>query len=147
MIARPLELASRLRPPPRSFDAWFYVNAAALALFFLFFGSRWVLAPGLGVDFRLPEVAGVRAGGEPATDYVTVRRSGQIYAPSGRLSLEQFRAWLKAEAQGKRRPSLLVRASAGVTTAEMADIASAAHEAGFRVIWAAEEPPGDDAGN
>lgn len=150
MITRPLDLASRLRPPPKSFDALFYVNVAALALFFLLFGSRFVLAPGLGVDFRLPEVKGARAGASSASHYVTVGRAGQIYAPTGRLTLPEFRSWLLQQARAWRAahpgaasgPTLLVRASAGVTTSEMADISSAASDAGFRVIWAAEEPQG-----
>ena len=53
MITRPLDLAAKMRAEPRSFDALFYVNVGVLALFFLVFGSRFVLAPGLGVDFKL----------------------------------------------------------------------------------------------
>ena len=56
MITRPLDLAAKLRPEPRRFDALFYVNVGVLALFFLVFGSRFVLAPGLGLDFKLPEM-------------------------------------------------------------------------------------------
>ena len=55
MITRPLDLASKLRPEPRSLDALFYVNVGVLALFFTMLGSRFVLAPGLGVDFQLPK--------------------------------------------------------------------------------------------
>ena len=72
MITRPLDLASRLRPPPRNFDAWFYVNAGLLVLFFYWFGSRFILAPGLGVNFQLPRIAGARAGAAPATHHITV---------------------------------------------------------------------------
>ncbi len=140
MITRPLELAARLRPAPRTFDAWFYVNAGVLALFFTMFGSRFVLAPGLGVDFQLPRISGATRGAGEATHFVTVMPSGQIYAPEGRLSMVQFRAWLRQEGRAAPHPGLLVRASAGVTTARMAEIASAANEAGFRVIWAADDP-------
>jgi hypothetical protein len=40
MITRPLDIASHLSPPPRSFDVLFYVNVGALAVFFFLFGSR-----------------------------------------------------------------------------------------------------------
>lgn len=49
MITRPLDLASRLRPPPRGLDWLFVMNVALVALFFSLFGSRFVLAPGLGL--------------------------------------------------------------------------------------------------
>ena len=48
MITRPLDLASKLRPEPRNFDWLFFVNAGLLVLFFVLFGSRFVLAPGEG---------------------------------------------------------------------------------------------------
>jgi biopolymer transport protein ExbD len=140
MITRPLDLASRLQPPPRRFDGLFFVNVGLIALFFSLFGSRFVLAPGLGVDFRMPEMPGALAGASPAESVISVRPSGQIFA-DGLLNLPQLRAWLKREAKKSRQPSLLVRASAGVPVSELADIASAAHQAGFvRVVLGAEEP-------
>jgi biopolymer transport protein ExbD len=142
MITRPLELASRLRQPPRNFDAWFYVNAGMLVFFFYLFGSRFVLAPGLGVDFRLPTVAGASASAASATDYIKVLQSGQIYGDQGLLDLPQLRAWLQAEKKRSPHPSLLVVADAGVTTDYIAEIFSAATDAGFRVTLAAKEPDG-----
>jgi len=58
MITRPLDLASKLRPPPRDFDFVFLVNGGLIVMFFMLFGSRFVLAPGLGVDFIMPEMPG-----------------------------------------------------------------------------------------
>jgi biopolymer transport protein ExbD len=140
MITRPLDLASRLRPEPRNFDAWFYVNGAVLAVFFLVFGSQFILAPGLEVDFRLPAVAGARAGAATATHYITVKNSGEIFGNDGLMNLAQLAAWLQAEAPKTAQPVLLVKASAGVTSAQIAQIYSAAFGAHFRVLWAAEEP-------
>ena len=68
MIARPLDLASRLRPPPQGMGSLHYVNVGLLCLFFSLFGSRFVLAPGLGLDFQLPQLAGAQAGAAQATD-------------------------------------------------------------------------------
>lgn len=137
MITRPLDLASRLRPEPRRFDTLFYVNVGALVLFFFVFGSRFVLAPGLGVDFQVPTMPSVS--GAFTTSTISVKNSGQIFA-DGLLSLPQLREWLKAEAKRNKHPSLLVRMSAGVPVSLQTDIVSAAREAGFNsVMLAAEE--------
>jgi len=99
-----------------------------------------VLAPGLGVDFRMPELVGARAGAATTQRVISVLPSGQIFA-DGLLNKPQLRLWLKAEAAKLKAPSLLVRASAGVPLSELADIISIAHEAGFvRVVVGAEEP-------
>ena len=141
MIARPLDLASRLRPPPQGADALHYVNVGLVALFFSIAGSRFILAPGLGVDFQLPEMTGAQAGAGQATHVISVLRSGQIFSENGLVDPGQLREWLKARAPaGGPRPTLLVRARAGVTLAELASIEDAAREAGFGVLLGAEEP-------
>jgi len=143
MIARPLDLATRLRPPPQGTNALHYVNVGLLGLFFLMFGSRFVLAPGLGVDFQLPELAGARSGGAQPTHVISVLRSGQIFSQDGLVDLGQLRDWLQARAGRDPHPTLLVRASSGVTLSELIDIEGAAHEAGFKVLLGAEERGGD----
>jgi biopolymer transport protein ExbD len=147
MIARPLDLASRLRPPPHGTGALHYVNVGLLGLFFSIFGSRFVLAPGLGVDFQLPEMAGARAGAAQTTSYViNVLRSGQIFTEDGLVDMGQLRAWLRVRAGREKRPTLLIRASSGVTLSELVEIQEAAREAGFgRVLWAAQDTGADAA--
>ena len=144
MITRPLDLASKLRPEPRNFDALFFVNVGLLVLFFQLFGSRFVLSPGLGVDFKLPEMPGALAGAMATTSTISVKNSGQIFA-DGLITMEQLRVWLKLEAKRTKHPSLLVRMSAGVPVSVQNDIVSAAREAGFgaNIVLAAEEAPGD----
>jgi len=147
MITRPLDLAAKLRPEPRNFDGWFFVNGALIVVFFFLFGSRFVLAPGLGVDFQMPVMPGALAGAATTERVISVRQSGQVFADDGLLNLPQLRAWLKVEAAKLKRPSLLVRASAGVSVSELAEIVSAAREAGFaRVVLGAEEATGEGAG-
>jgi biopolymer transport protein ExbD len=141
MITRPLDLASRMRSPPRSLDWLYFVNAGLIALFFVLFGSRFVLAPGLGVDFRLPEVAGGNLHASPTTHVISVGHSGQILTNDGLRSLEELRTWLKEQARTVAEPSLLVRVDRDVTTAVFAEISGAAHAAGFSVMVAAGEPP------
>jgi biopolymer transport protein ExbD len=142
MIARPLDLASKLRPEPRNFDWLFYVNAGLLVLFFSLFGSRYVLTPGFGVDFRLPNVAGANANAKHATHVISVDSSGQILTNDGRRTIQQLEEWLVAEGRSTKDPVLLVRGDANVRSAVIADISSAAQKAGFvmPVLWAAADP-------
>ena len=140
MITRPLDLASKLRPPPRNLDALFFVNAGLLVLFFSLFGSQFVLAPGLGVDFRLPKVVGASLSARPSTHSITVLKSGQILTPNGNQNLEELARWLQAEAKKIHAPLLLVRMSEGMSMAMLADITNVANKAGFEVVMAADEP-------
>jgi biopolymer transport protein ExbD len=141
VITRPLDVASKLRPEPRNFDVLFYVNAGLIALFFTLCGSRFILAPGLGVDFQVPVLSGAIAGSATTDRFISVLPSGQIFA-DGLVNMKQLEEWLRAEAKKLRQPSLLVRASADVPIAQLTEIVSAARAAGFtRVVWGAEEPP------
>lgn len=143
MITRPLDLASRLHPEPRNFDALFYVNVGLLVLFFAIFGSRFVLAPGLEVDLKIPQVAGARAGATTTTCHISVLRSGQILTYGGLLTMAQLPDWLKTWAKKDREPALLIRASADVPSGDIYRITSMAHAAGFvRVVLAAEDSAG-----
>ena len=64
MITRPLELETRLSPPPRDLDFVAWVNVGVIVLFFSLLGSSFVLPPGqlFGVDGQnamvLPHIAG-----------------------------------------------------------------------------------------
>jgi biopolymer transport protein ExbD len=138
MIARPLDLASRLRPPPHGTGALHYVNVGLLGLFFALFGSRFVLAPGLGVDFQLPQQAGAQAGAAQASTVISVLRSGQIFTDAGLVDMGQLSAWLKARAGRDPHPTLLIRASSEVSLSKLVEIEGVAREAGFRVLLGAE---------
>jgi biopolymer transport protein ExbD len=139
MITRPLDLASKLKPPPRNLDPVFFVNAGLLVFFFTLLGSRFVLTPGFGVDFRLPVVAGANAAAKHATHVIDVNSSGQILTSDGRRTLDRLEEWLVAEAGTTKEPVLLVRGDADVPSSMLAAISSAAQRAGFvmPVIWAA----------
>jgi biopolymer transport protein ExbD len=118
-----------------------YVNVGLLVLFFDALGSRFVLAPGLGVDFQLPQLAGAQAGAAQTTEVISVLRSGQILtSEQGLVDIVQLRSWLKVRAAREHQPILLVRASSEVTLADLSEIEDAAHDAGFRVLLGAEEP-------
>lgn len=142
MITRPLDLASRLRPEPRRMDWLFYVNGGLMVLFFGLFGSRFVLSPGLGAGFELPQAVGTMDGARPTTHVITVVNAGQIFVGDGVRNLEQLQEWLRAAARTEKQPSLLVRASGSVPSATIVQIVGLANAAGFTVTLAAEEPKG-----
>lgn len=143
MIARPLDLASKLRRPPEGTGALHYVNVGLVALFFFVFGSRFVLAPGLGVDFQLPKLSGAQAGASRTSSVISVLRSGQVFTEDGLVDLNQLREWLRQRAQREKDPALLIRASSGVTLSELVDIQNAARDAGFRRVLLGAEEPGE----
>ena len=139
MIARPLELASRLRPEPRSLDWLFFVNAGLIVMFFSLFGSRFVLAPGLPVTFRLPTVAGAEANAKAPTHVISVVDAGQVFTSDGLRKLADLREWLLREAKRTKSPLLLVRGGADMPIAVLTEISSAASAAGFELLLAASE--------
>jgi biopolymer transport protein ExbD len=139
MITRPLDIASRLRPEPRSMDWLYIVNGGLIAVFFGFFGSRFVVSPGSAVQFELPRAPGVLVDAQPTTHVITVVNAGQIIAGDGPREISQLQGWLDAQARTVREPSLLVRASAQVPTAVLIQIIGMAKAANFKVIVAAEE--------
>lgn len=140
MITRPLDLSARLRPAPRSFLALAIANVGLVAFFFVLFGSRFVLAPGVGADFQLPEVPGATAGAVATTHHLNVVGSGQVFAGDGLRDVSQLRPWLERQAGTAASPSLLVQASREVPLAVVMEIAGLAHAAGFKVHFAATEP-------
>lgn len=147
MITRPLDLASRVRPAPRSFDALFFVNIGALMLFFALFGSHFVLAPGVDVGFVLPSAVGANASAKPPTHVISVLATGQIFTSHGARRLDELSGYFMEQARGIKEPVLLVRGDAGVSIAVMTAITSAAKTAGFvDVLWAAVEASGSSRG-
>lgn len=147
MITRPLELVARLRPDPRNFDWLFYVNGGLIVLFFFLFGSRFVLAPGLGVSFQIPKMAGSTAGAALTTHRISVVRADLIFVDEGAINASDLRGWLDREAKKVQRPSLLVLVGSAVPTTVFTAIASSAHSAGFvHVQMATQEPAAQSGG-
>lgn len=148
MITRPLELAARLRPEPRNFDWLFFVNGGLIVVFFFLFGSRFVLAPGLGINFQIPKMVGALVGAAPTTHRISVVRADLIFVDEGAINnAVDLRAWMGREAKKVQRPSLLVLVGSGVPTTDFTAIASAAHAAGFvHVQMAAQEPTASSGG-
>lgn len=131
MITRPLDLASRLTPVPRGLDTLFYVNVGLLALFFSVFGSAFVLAPGLGIEFALP-VAGDAATSTATTDVViAVPTTGMVVVDGAVVDYVGLAGWLREKAAGGRAKRLLVQASGSLPARDLVEIYALAADAGF----------------
>lgn len=145
MITRPLDLASRPRRPARNFDAFYFINAGLIGLFFFLFGSRFVLAPGLGVGleggFAVPSMAGANEGAVATNVVISVPRSGVALVDEGMVNFARLGEWLQAQAQAHKRPALLIRADKRVPMQDIADIRSMAAAAGFVYVQVAFEEP------
>jgi len=143
MITRPLDLASRPRRMPRNFDAFYFINAGLIVLFFLLFGSRFVLAPGLGVrlngGFTLPAMEGAQAGAVATNVFVSVPRSGVALVDEGMINFTRLGRWLQVRAKEHKAPVLLIRADRRVPMQDIADIEALAAAAGFVYVQVAFE--------
>jgi biopolymer transport protein ExbD len=146
MITRPLDIASHLSPPPRSFDVLFYVNVGALAVFFFLFGSRFVLAPGLLLGGPMPSMQGARAGASRTTCTLTILGSGEIFTDRGVLTQAELPQWLKTEGKGEKNAVLLLIAGVNVPIGVITRIQSMATGAGFAVHLALQEASAGAAG-
>ncbi len=143
MITRPLDLSSRLRPPPRSFDFIFYVNAGLIALMFVLFGSRFVLSPGLGVDFKVPTISAEAAlnGAVPTDVVIAVKGADLAFVEGAKVDSNGLRRWLVERAKGHADLRLLIQADASLSTKDLTDICEMARQAGFAAVQIAAEPP------
>jgi len=145
MIARPLELASRLRPAPRGFDALFYVNVGLIVLFFVLFGSRFVAAAGIPIRFgaeavQLPGIDGATANARPASHMLVIGQNGILYDVKGIVFPEDLDGWLRSASVAVPDPSLLIVADRRVPYGSVIDLAARARRAGFEsVVYAANE--------
>ena len=132
MLSRPLDLVSKLTAPPRNFDLFFSINVGLLALFFVLFGSRFVLAPGLVV--QLPELATAHAQATRTTSHLKILSSDQILTDAGMKNLAELPAWLKSEAQLTKKPVLLILAGVDVPIESVTKVYGMAAEAHFDQI-------------
>jgi biopolymer transport protein ExbD len=140
MITRPLNLSTRLRPPPRSFEFLFFVNAGLIALFFVLFGSRFVLSPGLGVDFNVPELPGALTGAVATDVVIAVKGADLAFVEGAKVNFAGLSQYLVERAKGRQKLRLLVQADATLTTRELTEIYDMARAAGFAAVQIAAEP-------
>jgi len=147
MITHPLELQSRLSPPPRDLDFIAWVNVAVIALFFGLLGSRFVLAPGMPVgvggdnSLELPQVSGATEGAGPASVVVSYRRDNVILFEGGMYTLTELRKHMEGYAKQHPGAVMLVRADRQVSMQAFLDLCEMARQVGFANVLAAAEKP------
>ncbi len=138
MITQPLDLAAHLRPPPRSFDVFFFVNVAVLGLFLTLFTSKFVLAPGETIS--VPQLEG---GSAMTTGLVVnLQRDNLILFEGGRYSMDGFRQRLAEVVREKGASRLLLRADRQTSAQALITFTAVATAAGCEVQIAAEAPAG-----
>ncbi len=138
MLTRPLDLVSRLRPVPRSFDSLLYISVALVGLQMALFGSRFILSPALPVDFQPVRVPADR--GVPTTDRIDVTRTGIIVTEDGLKTLQDLPAWLRQRAAQNREPTLLILLENGVPSDLVLSLNAIAAQAGFKTTFGYNNP-------
>ena len=139
MITQPLELDKHLRPPPRSFDVFFYVNVGVLALFLTLFTSKFVLAP--GPTITPPVMEGALETAQPTGLVVNLQRDNLILFEGGRYSMDGFKQRLAEVVAEKGTMRLLLRVDKQTSSQALVTFSAAATAAGCSVQIAAEPPP------
>jgi len=140
MITRPLNLSSRLRPPPRGFEFLFFVNGGLIVLFFVLFGSRFVLSPGLGLDFSVPSMPEAMTGAVSTDVVVAIKGADMAFVEGAKVNFTGLRQYLIERAHGRTAMRLLVQADAALTTRDLTAVYDMAREAGFASVQIAAEP-------
>jgi biopolymer transport protein ExbD len=137
VITRPLDLLSKLRPPPRNFDFLFLVNGGLIALFFTLFSSHFVLSPGLRVnntDVMLPSSPDALNNPKATPVSVSVNANGQIWGDSGLIPTTKLPDWLATQAKRAPGSTLLVIMDTRAPMDVFTNISDAAKAGGFSDI-------------
>lgn len=146
MITRPLDLESRMSPPPRDFNAVAWVNVGLIVLFFSLLGSRFVLATGVLVGvgeagtFELPLINPASASTAATSVVVSYRRDNVILFEGGMYSLTELRKHMEAYTKNNPGSVMLVRADKQVSNQALADLFAMAGAVGFKNVLLAAEP-------
>ena len=139
MITGPLELRSRLSPPPRDLDFFAWVNVGVIVLF--------VLAPGLPINVAgvselvLPQMTGATDSAGPASVVVSYRRDNVILFEGGKYTMPELRKHMEAYAKQHPGAVMLVRADHQVSMQAFLALCEMARQVGFANVLAAAEQP------
>lgn len=149
MITRPLDLEAKLAAPPRDLDVVFWVNVAAVGLFFALLGSRFILAPGMPVgvnqsaDLELPQVGSTMHGATSVV--VSYRRDNMILFEGGIYEFSNFKPVLDRYSRSHPGASMLVRVDKQVSMQGFLELCDLARAAGFANVLVAAEPAPNEA--
>lgn len=145
MITKPLELESRLSPPPRDLDFVSWVNVALIFLFFSLLGSRFVLAPGLLMGtgnerFTMPRNGHPQLS-QTASVVVSYRRDNVILFEGAIVNSTELEKRLAAYAKKRPGEVLLLIADKNVTLQAVSELSAMAQSVGFAYVQTANELP------
>lgn len=145
MVTRPLDLLSRVRKPTAGPDWLYFVNAGLIVLFFVLFGSRFVISPGIVVSnqsrhgpYTLPVVPQAVQLGSATSVVISVAGPDLVFTEDGKYTFAEIRQWLANKGRQQPGARLLLRTDAGLLLGDFTEIVSAADDAGFVVLLAAE---------
>lgn len=143
MITRPFDFEVHLAKPESRLDLVPFLNVGVILLFFGVLGSRFVLAPGVAINLRLPATATTPPDALPTSRVLTVGEveGREMLIFEGRiLNLASFERLLREKAAEFSGDVLLVRMDRDVSTSLLARICELAKHAGFNQILLAAEP-------
>ena len=147
MITRPLDLESRLSPPPRDLDFMAWVNVAVIVLLFAMFGSQTVLLPGVPIgvgessQIELPTTGPASGDAGTASVVVSYRRDNVILFEGGMYSLADLRKQMAGYVKKHPGAVMLVRADRQVSMQAFLDLCDMARSVGFANVRVAAETP------
>jgi biopolymer transport protein ExbD len=151
VITRPLDLESRMSPPPRDLPGVAWVNVGVIVLFFSLLGSRFVLAPGvlLGVGgsggTELPVVSASSLTLAETSVVISYNRDGVILFEGGMYrSLAELRVPLAAYARSHPGAVIQLNADRRLSTQAWADLVTMAGAVGFSNVLLGAEPSAED---
>jgi len=140
MRIQPLNLEAEAPPAPR-LPFWPILDLCAIGLFFVFFGSKFVLPPVIPIE--LPQGGEIPASVSAVYDVLSVREiqgEEMILFQDRILNRESFRRLLEQRVEVGEDATLLVRADASTSTETLGALCSIASESGYRRLQLAAEP-------
>lgn len=143
MITRPLDLESKLSPPPRDLDTMFWVNVGVVMLFFSVLGSQFVLASGELVQvMELPRISSPSQGATSVV--VSYRRDNMVLFEGGIYTLGDLQPRMEQYVKEHPGAVMLVRFDQAVSLQGFMDLCDLARKAGFANVLLATETKGSE---
>jgi biopolymer transport protein ExbD len=126
MITRPLDLESRLSPPPRDLNFVAWVNVGLIVLFFALLGSRFVLATGVpvGTDALVTGVPGTNV-------IVNYRGPNMVVFNDGIYNMAELRKQMKRYIQEHPGSVVLLSIDGQAPVQAFVDLSNLTKELGY----------------
>ena len=139
LITRPLNLRSYMQRPDLRFNSVPFLDVCIIVLFFALANSRFILASGVGIDFKeldLPQAGESLVAGRPTVGNFTMvsfRQDDIIMFEGGRYLLDRVERPLQryVEQNGLEGSVLLIKLDRSVPTEQLLRLCEIARRAGF----------------